>query len=451
MRQLQKVLWSKGVLLSQQHLQAQDGYLDDLLTFKLGAMSVAPSGFRRLVVDAEALAGGSLSIVDAAGLFPDGLAFDVPAADPQPAPKPLASHWRPDQTHMAVYLAVPGSRAGAQNVSLSAEVRHTRYVAESETRRDENTGLSEKPLQLARRNLRLIAEGEPLEGHSALQVARVLRGAGGELTLDPDFVPQLLDFSASPRLMALARRLVEILSAKSTALGATRRQRNRTLADFGPADTASFWLLYTVNTHLPVLRHLFEVQRGHPEALYRALLDLAGPLTTFSTEVHPRDLPAYEHADLGGCFGRLDALVLRLLETVVPAGHLVLPLQEIRPQVYATALDDERIFASPQLFLGVHAAVAADELARRVPQLLKVSAASEIDGLIRQALPGVRLRHVHSLPAALPAKPDHQYFQLDRASPEWNALRTSRNLAVYIPDIPTPRLELIVALPRRED
>src|SRR5690606_35298823 len=122
----------------------------------------------------------------------------------------------------------------------------------------------------------------------------------------PHYVPPLVDVTANVYLMTIARRLVEVLSARSSGLAGTRRQRNRGLADFGSSDVANFWLLYSVNTHLPVLRHLFETRRGHPEALFRAMLALAGALTTFSGTLHPRDLPGYDHLDLGGCFGRLD-------------------------------------------------------------------------------------------------------------------------------------------------
>ena len=48
------------------------------------------------------------------------------------------------------------------------------------------------------------------------------------------------------------------------ALAGTRRQRNQGLADFSITDVASFWLLYTLNTHLPQLRHLHEVRARTP-------------------------------------------------------------------------------------------------------------------------------------------------------------------------------------------
>lgn len=452
MRRLQKVLWTKGILLNPQHLQLQDAYLEELVAFQLGSLQHAPWGFARLEIDQEALAGGSLALSTAAGLFPDGLPFLFPGADAAPAPRPLQEHWRPDQEAMDLFLAVPEHRFDGQNVSMQADGGSgaTRFVAEAVLRRDENTGLAERPLQLARRNLRLVAQGEALEGFTLLQVARVVRSPAGEPQLDPLYVPPLLEVSASVYLMTVARRLVEVLSARSSGLAGTRRQRNRGLADFGSSDVANFWLLYTVNTHLPVIRHLFETRRGHPEALYRAMLALAGALTTFSGTLHPRDLPGYDHTDLGACFGRLDGIIRELLETVVPTNHVILPLKQTQPLVHATALDDERLFTGTQMFLGVRSEAPAEEVARRVPQLLKVSSGDQVERLIRLALPGVTLRYTPAPPGSMPVKLDYQYFQVERSGNDWDAIRTARNLAAYVPsDFPAPQLELVVLLPAR--
>jgi type VI secretion system protein ImpJ len=291
MRQMQKVLWTKGVLLSPQHLQAQDRFLEDLLAFRVSALGFFPWGFGKLAIDREALAGGSLAVAEASGLLPDGLAFDIPGADGAPPPRSLEEHWLPDQRSMDVYLAIPEHRPGGHNVSTSATDRGARYLAEVVLLRDETTGRAEKPIQVARKNLRFLIEGEVLEGSSVLRVARVLRTPTGVYQLDPHFVPPLLDIMASEFLSAIARRLVELLSAKSSALSGVRRARNMSLADFGVSDVANFWLLYTVNTHLPRFRHLFETRGGHPSELFAAMTALTGALTTFSTKVHPRMLP----------------------------------------------------------------------------------------------------------------------------------------------------------------
>jgi type VI secretion system protein ImpJ len=451
MRQMQPVLWTKGVLLSPQHLQTQDRFLEDLLQFQLASLTIAPWGFQRLELDREALAGGTLAVASAAGLFPDGLLFDFPGADAAPAPKLLDGAWGPDQRTLDVFLAVPEYREGGHNVSTAARDRNTRYLAEVLLCRDENTGLAEKPIQVARKNLRLLAEGESLEGSTTLPVARLRRAASGEYELDPRFVPPLVDVGASEYLVGMLRRLVEILAARSSALAGTRRQRNQSLADFSITDVANFWLLYTVNTHFPRLRHIHEMRRGHPAQLYEAMAALAGALTTFSPRLHPRQIPAYDHAAPSPVFTELDAMLRELLETVVPTNCVSLPLRQL-PQsaaVHAVALDQDRYFAAPQLYLAVSAQLGAQDLVTRAPHAFKVSSADNIERLIRQALSGMALTHVPNPPPAIPVKLHHQYFRLDRAGADWEAVQRARNLAVYVPeDFPAPQLELVIVLPQ---
>ena len=80
------------------------------------------------------------------------------------------------------------------------------------------------------------------------------KGPSNLFRLQPQFVPPLVEFRASDYLTSIARRLLEILSSRSAILSGLRRQKNQTLADFTAADIPSFWLLYTINSALPVFR-----------------------------------------------------------------------------------------------------------------------------------------------------------------------------------------------------
>jgi type VI secretion system protein ImpJ len=399
-------------------------------------------------VDREALAGGVFALTAASGVLPDGLLFDIPGADAAPPPKPLQGSFQPDQEALTVYLAVPEYRYGGLNVAATQSDRSTRYVAEVLARRDENTGLVEKPILVARKNLRVLVEGESLEGHIALPVARIVRASTGEHQLDLGFVPPVIDIAASDYLLSIARRLVELLSAKSSMLADRRRQKNQSLAEFGISDVANFWLLYTVNTYMPGVRHLFEVRRGHPQDLFTAMLSLAGALTAFSATMHPRDLPAYDHANLAGCFTELDEKLRTLLETVVPANYVSLPLRLVAPSVYGAAIEQDRYLEAPEWYVALKADLPQAELVRRAPQLVKVSSANQIDQLIKQALPGLELVHVANPPGAIPIRVGHQYFRLNKSGPEWQGVARARNIAAYVPaDFPNPEVQMLVVLP----
>jgi type VI secretion system protein ImpJ len=448
MKLLQPVVWSKGTFLSPQHLQTQDQFIESALQFRLAALNFRPWGFSELRVNHQELAAGNFAISSARGILPDGLPFDIPDSDPPPPLRPLEPYLQGEKDTLDVFLALPQYQEKGLNVALGHRKADTRYRAEVMTVRDENTGMSEKPIQVARKNFRLLMEGESREGASALQVASVKRTSADTFQVEPRFVPPLVDIAASEYLLSILRRLVEILAAKSSILGGARRQKNQSLADFTSSDIANFWLLYTVNSYFPLLNHLFETKKGHPEGLFSVMTSMAGALTAFSLKVQPRDLPAYDHEDLGHCFTDLDEKLRELLETTVPSNVVSLPLKLVQPSVYATALADDKYLLKTKMYLAISAESKEAELIRKVPSLVKVCSATHIDTLIRQALPGIQLTHSAKPPAAIPVKVNCQYFSLNQAGAAWEAVNRARNFAAYVPsDFPNPQLELIILLP----
>jgi len=219
MRQLQPVIWMKGTFLSPQHLQTQDRFIESTLRFHTEALSFRPWGFGHVRIDHEQLAAGNIAIASATGIFPDGMPFDIPAPDSPPPPKPLAEAFDVDQNELDVFLCIPDQRIPGLNISLATRKDSgTRYFSEVAMLRDENNGLNEKPVQVARKNFRILTSNESLDGYSTIRFARVKRNPTGTLDVDQKFVPPTLDISGTEYLLALTRRLIEILSAKSSLL-----------------------------------------------------------------------------------------------------------------------------------------------------------------------------------------------------------------------------------------
>jgi type VI secretion system protein ImpJ len=448
MKQLKPVLWTKGTFLTPQHLQVQDRFLEDTLNFRLQALRFCPWGFLELAIHQELLTDGQFALTRASGIFPDGLLFDIPDADPSPPSKSLEEFFDPGTKSLDFYLAIPDYRQRGLNVSTGKD-GGSRYIAEVASFRDENTGAGEKPIQIARKNMRLLADSENREGASVLRVGNVERTAAGTFQLNPRFIPPLIEIGASEYLAGLLRGLIEILSARSTQLSGIRRQKNQSLADFTASDIANFWLLYTVNSHFPIFSHLFESRSAHPEEVYSAMVSLAGSLTTFSPKLRPRDLPLYVHDSLGPVFAELDEKLRSLLETVVPTNLVSLPLKQVKGSIYATAIDNEKLLANTRMYLAVSAETSEDVIIKKVPQLLKVCSATHIEHLIKQALPGVQLKHLPNPPDAIPVKLKYQYFSLNQSGAAWEAVTRARNLAAYAPgDFPNPPMELLVLLPQ---
>lgn len=451
MRQLQPVIWSKGVALSPQHLQAQDRFFEETLRFQLDALAFRSWGFTELQLDGAALSDGLFSISRGSAIFPDGLLVEMPSSDPLPPSRALDDCFRDGRSRCAFYLTVPQSREGGINIGLQRTGVSTRYSSELLMLRDESNSQSERPVSLARKNLQILAEGESLEGSVALPLAVVERTEAGTFRLDAKTVAPMLNVKSSEYLNGVLRSLLQLLVARNGQLAGARRQKNQSLADFGSADIANFWLLYTINTHLPAFHHFFEASQLHPEILFSHMAALAGSLTTFSNSIQPRDLPRYDHEHQGQSFGLLDSLLRELLETVVPSNFVALPLKPLRDSIYATSIDKDAYFENSRFYLAISADLRDADLITRVPQLAKLCSSSYVEQLVRQALPGLRLVHVPSPPKAIPVKLRYQYFSIERTGPVWESVTRGRNLAVYLPgEVPNPTMELIILLPAAE-
>jgi len=445
MRQLQPVVWSKGVFLSPQHLQAQDRFFEESLRFLADALAFRNWGLSSLQIDGTALSEGQLSVSQASGVFPDGLMLDTPASDAPPRSRTLEECFPPGSNRSAFFLAIPQDRPGGINVGLQRTGINTRFYSELQMLRDENSTGIEKPVSLARKNLQILAEGENLEGSVLLPLAEIERTEAGGYRLDPKYVPPMLNLKGNDLLTGILRGLIETLVGRSGQLAGSRRQRNQSLADFSASDVANFWLLYTINSHLPVLRHMLQSNRVHPETLFLEMLRLAGALTTFSPKLEPRDLPEYEHEKLGPCFLALDAIIAELLDTVVPSNFVALPLKPLRENIYATAIDKDKYFENSRFYLAISSDLRDADVIAKTPLLAKACSATHIEQLIRQALPGLKMLHVPVPPRAIPVKLRYQYFSLERSGPVWESILRARNFGVYVPgEIPNPEMELVI-------
>jgi type VI secretion system protein ImpJ len=454
MGKAQKVVWTKGMFLMPQHFQAQDEYFEQELQFRLSTSSFSNWGLSGIGVDEASLVNGLFTLRHCEGVLPDGLTFEMPAADELPAGRPVEEMFPPMQSTLDIYLAIPEARPAARNFAIMAKAPEasngdvsTRYVAETRTLIDATMGSDEKPIQVGKKSFRLLFGGENLEGFTSMRIAQITRSPAGTYVLSPKFIPPLLDIVASDYLMMLARRQVEVLTAKSASLALPRKQRGRDVADFTTTEVANFWLLHTVNSYLPELKHIWKVRRGHPDVLFRAMLRLAGALSTFTISQSVRDFPDYDHENLGECFTALDLRIRELLETVLPSKCVTIPLQLTEKLVWSGSIADERHLKDSQFILSVSAGIAVDELIAKLPRLAKLSGPGDIDRLVRNSLPGIGLRHLPSPPPAVPVKLDNQYFGLVQSGPLWEALTQARAISVFVPsEIANPKMELLVVL-----
>jgi type VI secretion system protein ImpJ len=215
-------------------------------------------------------------------------------------------------------------------------------------------------------------------------------------------------------------------------------------AGFTASQTDKFWLLHTVNSYLPELKHIFRTRHGHPEGAFVAMLRLAGALTTFSKEGSPGDLPDYDHEDLGGCFTALDARIRDLMEVVLPANYRAIPLFRTEHDRWAGAIDDDNLFKpANQFYLAVSGRMGVVDLIQRVPMYLKIAAPDDLDRIVSKAISGLTLSHTAVRPVHTSV--ENQYFQINQSGPLWDKVKLTRRIAVYASsEIVEPKMEVVV-------
>jgi type VI secretion system protein ImpJ len=448
MKHLSRVVWSEGMYLAPHHFQMQSRYFEDSIQFTASALCYAPYGFVGFGLDAEALRNGTLSLLHARGILPDGLAFQMPDCDALPAARNIADLFPPTRDRVTVLLAIPEHRPNGANCAQSPdEGGWVRYRAESQTIPDETTGRDEKSVQLGRKNFSLLLDTEAQEGIQALPVASIMRDGTGHFIFDPDFIPPLITIAASDRLMHILKRLIEILDDKSASLSKGSASTARTWAEYSTRDVAQFWLLHTVNSAQAPLRDVYTGRHWHPERLFVQMLRLAGALCTFAMDAHPRDLPLYNHNDLAGCFGALDHHIRTNLETVVPTNVVSIPLQKSADYFYDGEIKDQRCLDRARWIFAIRCATGEVEIISKTPQLVKICSKLFVPKLVERALPGMGLTHLPTPPSAISAQVDAQYFSINRSGPCWDHIVQTRQVGIYIPgELPDPELELLIIL-----
>jgi len=322
-----------------------------------------------------------------------------------------------------------------------------RYQSTVELVHDETTGQEPKPVQLGRKNIRLVVLPSPQEDCLILPIGRVMRDRSGHFVYDPTHAPPCLRISASERLAGMLRRLVEILEEKSEVVSREQQSGGKFQTSISPRQVAQFWFLHAINSSLTPLRHILRAKHSHPEELFREMSRLAGALCTFSLDSNPRSLPAYDHYDPGPGFAILEEHILRHLEIIVPAQAITIPLKATARYFHEGEVRDQRCLGPARWFLGIRSPVGEADLIADTLQFVKVCSAKFVPELVKRALPGLTLSHMPVPPSAIEAKVDSQYFMISRSGPCWEHILQTRNVGVYAPgELPSAEIELIVLL-----
>jgi len=174
---------------------------------------------------------------------------------------------------------------------------------------------------------------------------------------------------------------------------------------------------------------------------------MAGALCTFSLESNAAALPLYDHRHLDRCFQELAEHIFEHLEILVHSNTIEIPIRRTGANLYTGEIRDQRCLGRSRWVLGVGSPAGEARVLTLGATLIKMCSNKFVVELVRRAVPGLELLHLPSPPPAISARPDMQYFSVNKTGPCWNHIVETRNVGIYIPnDLPEATVELHVIL-----
>lgn len=423
-----KVVWTEGMFLLPQHFQQHDRYLEALINGRCLGLRTYDRGFYTLKIDANLLKIGQFALVECRGVFPDGTPFNLPDDDDLPVPLEI-----PEDTRNAiVYLAIPLRRSGATETDNAATTDSlARYRTDEREVKDNNCGgESEAPLHIGKLKVCLLIQTEERSGYACLGITRIMEvRADQNVIIDDHFIPPNLNCVAVPPLNRFLRELHGLLNTRGEAIAG----RVVTAGHGGVAEIADFLLLQLVNRYQPLFGHFSITSGVHPEAVYRAAIQMAGEMATFfRPDKRPANLPGYDHDDLQATFSPLMNELRDLLGKVHEPNAIQIPLSKPKFGVYAAKRPDVNLLNNAVFVLAANAQVPPETLRSLFPQQVKIGPVEKIQHLVSSALPGITIHPLSAAPRQIPFHVGYTYFELKKQGPLWDKMKTSGGFAVQV-------------------
>ena len=437
-------LWDDGAFLFPQQFQQQARW-DAHVADTVARMALAhPWGVLCAEFDEGALALSRLNATRLVVLFSHGTLTDTELADTLPPVCDLSV--ASGLESVEVVLALPLLSANGGNLDDGSDSARPRRWRSERVTVQELAGHERSELAVLRHALTLRLSNQENSAWLTCPVARLMRNAQGQWSLDRRFIPPLLSLAASPLLLSELNDLLHRLQARRKRLMDMRRESNERMADFAVADVSLFWLLNALNSAEPVLTELHQSPSRHPELLYRELARLAGSLLTFSLEHNADDIPLYVHEAPEQVFPPLFALLDKLLEASLPSRVIAIDLTA-DGEIWKGVLHDARLREGADFYLSVRSALPNHELQTRFPQLCKAGSFDAVSDVVNVALSGLVLKPLSHVPAAIPLRLENQYFALDLSSEAARAMLDAGNCTFYTPrSLGEVKLELFAVL-----
>lgn len=423
-----KPVWAEGVLLAQQHFQLFDDYHDQSQIVRHALTSPLAFGLEHFSIDESSLARGILKVISFKLLLENGRLLDFDRQQHEELKLEL------DNTHeeSVIYIAIAANKTVSNIEGYAASGQLSAYEADYIDLEDNHDASRSREVLIAKPKFILLSDSDVKTYFDTVACLKIARADDGSFILNKQFVPPLLNITASSYLTELLNRTANLVNAKVNVL-LSRRKNYGSVTDFGPNEMNTFLLLNAMAPSAKRLDHLKNLSLVHPERLYCELVDLISSVSMFEHSDLVNQVPPYQHKHLSNVFGQLDELLTRLLEGVVPKKMVGLKLEKTSNAIYQVATIDSATFTNNDFYLAVYFESEDTKWIETFSEQVKVGASEKLDIMISSALAGVQLTHCQRPPNKLAIKSGYEYFRLESHGFIWQQIIEEQSLSLFVP------------------
>ncbi|MBY7735064.1 type VI secretion system baseplate subunit TssK [Francisella philomiragia] len=427
---MKRVAWFSGLTVSQQHFQLQDTLFESAQQ-ELVRGGRHCYGLKNIEVDEAKLEQGIISITKCEAILPDGTIINIPDVDGDEISLQL------DETcvNKTVYLAIspiPKNARLFSETKLSATTE--RYYMSKQTVSDAMMG-AEKSIELSvlKLNMYLIIDTSNFQEFILLPVAKISSVSSNKtVLLDKAYIPPLLNIFASNRLKSILKNVFMLAQQRKKQI----MQRLKNVDEYGTAGLIEMLFVQLLNRYIPIVEHIYNSSRVHPEELFKVLLQFSSELRTFTHEDKGyNEYIKYKHENLTEIFSTLSEDLKEAFACVFEERAIRIPLSYFEKYaLYIANVEsiDLTNISEWSFVIACKTEMPKDQLALTFPKIIKIASKSQISNVVSKQLPGIKVVSMASSPKQIPFMSDYVYFELDRNSDFWKSIYESKIMSMYL-------------------
>ncbi|GHU12288.1 type VI secretion protein [Alphaproteobacteria bacterium] len=300
------IQWHEGMLLSPQHFQQSDSYIQHLFSvFGLSSYTFC-YGVHELKVDTSALSSGVIRVMKARGIFQDGYSFDFDAICDRPLEKNLSEYFTSHAAAVRVYLAIPVRKIGKSE--LTGDMARY-YPDELINVNDENTGDNLINIPVLKPRMRLLTEDEVDARYTSFPIFEAEKDVDGGV-VSTNFIPPYITVDEHSKVSEMCRDIARLIRSKVSYFADRKDNYARTATE-----ESLTCLRLLIQAALP-LEAIIKISGIQPFEIYKCLLHSVSNIISVNPSQLIPMLPKYDHNDIFRTFDALAQYAKNILESM---------------------------------------------------------------------------------------------------------------------------------------